>query len=132
MTSREAVKLAYIEFQKDFEEGEETNHWLKNVIKGLKQAEKDLEVLEALKRNLCLADSCIDFYIDEDKNINTKFDTNDYQIVLAYLIDATCPFCLSKNVKVKYAKALENRQLYYCYCDDCHKDFGSVRGIKND
>lgn len=104
----------------------------KGVDELLKIIEKDLEVLEALKRNLCLVENCIDFYVDEDKNINAKTDTNDYQIVLAYLIDATCPLCLSKNVKVKYAKALENRRLYYCFCDDCHKDFGSVRGIKND
>lgn len=48
MTSKEAVKLAYTEFQKDFKDGEETNEWLTRVINGLKQAEKDLEILEIL------------------------------------------------------------------------------------
>ena len=52
MTNKEAVKLAYTEFQKDFENGEETNQWLTNVIDGLKQAEKDLEVLEILKKQI--------------------------------------------------------------------------------
>ena len=48
MESKEAVKLAYIEFQKDFDDGEEINQWLTNVIEGLKQAERDLEVLETI------------------------------------------------------------------------------------
>jgi len=52
MTSKGAVKLAYTEFQKDFVDGEESNEWLKNVIKGLKQAEKDLEVLEIIKKHI--------------------------------------------------------------------------------
>ena len=60
MTSKEAVKLAYIEFQKDLDY-DENNQWLKNVIEGLKQAEKDLEVLEILKNknvNICLIKDC--------------------------------------------------------------------------
>lgn len=48
MTSKEAVKLARKEFQKDFLDGEETNEWLSRVIKGLEQAENDLEVLHYL------------------------------------------------------------------------------------
>lgn len=49
MTNKEAVKLAYKELQKDFEDGEETNQWLTDVIEGLKQAEHDLNILEELK-----------------------------------------------------------------------------------
>lgn len=49
MTSKKAVELARKEFQKDFEDGEETNQWLTTVINGLKEAEKDLEILETLK-----------------------------------------------------------------------------------
>lgn len=49
MTSKEAVKLAYKEFQKDIDDGDENNQWLKNVIAGLKQAEHDLNTLEELK-----------------------------------------------------------------------------------
>lgn len=71
MTSKDAVKLAYIEFQKDFEEGEETNQWLKNVIEGLKQAEKDLEALEIIKKKL----------IDVQDIIYT---TDDYELYKAY------------------------------------------------
>ena len=50
MSGKEAVKLAYIEFQKDFEDGEETNQWEANVIEGLKKAEKDLEMIDLLKK----------------------------------------------------------------------------------
>lgn len=49
VTSKGAVIAARIEFQRDFEDGEENNEWLTNVIEGLKQAEKDLEILEILK-----------------------------------------------------------------------------------
>lgn len=52
MKSLEAVKLAITEFQKDFLDGEETNEWLSRVIKGLEQAENDLEILEILKKHL--------------------------------------------------------------------------------
>ncbi len=52
MVSKEAIKAAITEFQKDFEDGEETNQWLTNVIEGLKQAEQDLKVLEIFKKHL--------------------------------------------------------------------------------
>lgn len=52
MESKEAVKLARLEFEKDFKDGEETNQWLTSVIEGLKQAEKDLEILNILKKYL--------------------------------------------------------------------------------
>lgn len=71
MESKEAVGLAYIEFQKDFEDGEETNQWLKNVIEGLKQAERDLEVLEIIKKGFSknfLAERLKDAYLRDDLN----------------------------------------------------------------
>lgn len=49
MESKEAIKLARLEFEKDFKDGEETNQWLTSVIEGLKQAEKDLEKLKYYK-----------------------------------------------------------------------------------
>ena len=49
MTSKEAVKLARIEFEKDLEY-DENNQWLKNLIPALEQTEKDLEVLEILRK----------------------------------------------------------------------------------
>lgn len=48
MTSKEAVELARREFEIDFEY-DENNEWLRRVIEGLKEAEKDLEILEILK-----------------------------------------------------------------------------------
>jgi len=73
MTSKEAVKLAYIEFQKDFEDGEETNQWLKNVIEGLKQAEKELEVLEIIMKR--------------QMDVKDIIDTTDYyELYQAYCI----------------------------------------------
>lgn len=52
MNTKDAVELAYIEFQKDYEDGEETNQWLKNVIDGLKQAEKELKALKIIKQHI--------------------------------------------------------------------------------
>lgn len=49
MTSKGAVRVARIKFKQDFEDVEETNQRIANVIDGLKQAEKDLEILEILK-----------------------------------------------------------------------------------
>lgn len=57
----------------------------REILKELAIIEKDLEVLETLKRNLCFYGCCIDFYKDEDENINTKMNTNDYQIVKEWL-----------------------------------------------
>lgn len=48
MTGKEAVKLARKEFQISWTE-EYCSEWLCCVIKGLEQAENDLEVLEILK-----------------------------------------------------------------------------------
>ena len=48
MTSKEAVETTRREFEIDLEY-DENNEWLRRVIEGLKQAEKDLEILEILK-----------------------------------------------------------------------------------
>ena len=48
MTSEEALKLAILEYEKDLET-DENNQWVKNVLKGLKKCQQDLEVLEMLK-----------------------------------------------------------------------------------
>lgn len=52
MTSKEAIKIARNVFQ--FENGEETDEWSRSVIKGLEQAEKDLEVLEIIRKNMMI------------------------------------------------------------------------------
>ena len=48
MTSKEALELAILDSEKDLEE-DENNQWVKNVLKGLKECQKDLERLEKLE-----------------------------------------------------------------------------------
>ena len=45
ITSKEALELAVLDSEKDLEE-DENNQWVKNVLKGLKECQKDLERLE--------------------------------------------------------------------------------------
>ena len=59
MTSEEALKLAILEYEKDLET-DENNQWVKNVLKGLKECQQDLEVLDILKKH----------YDKDDKNFN--------------------------------------------------------------
>ena len=51
MNSQEALKLAILEYEKDLE-FDENNQWAKNVLKGLKKCEQDLEVLDIIKRSI--------------------------------------------------------------------------------
>ena len=51
MTSKEALKLAILEYEKDLET-DENNQWIKDVLKGLKDGQQDLEVLAMLKNYL--------------------------------------------------------------------------------
>ena len=51
MTSKEALKLAILEYEKDLET-DENNQWIKDVLKGLKECQQDLKVLEILKKYL--------------------------------------------------------------------------------
>lgn len=53
MTSKEALKLAILEYEKDLET-DENNQWVKNVLKGLKKCQQDLEVLEIIKKHKLL------------------------------------------------------------------------------
>lgn len=50
MTSKEAIEIARNVFL--FENGEENDEWSRGVIEGLKRAEKDLEILEILRKHL--------------------------------------------------------------------------------
>lgn len=51
MTSKEALELAILEYEKDLE-FDENNQWVKNVLKGLKECVQDLEVLDIIKRSI--------------------------------------------------------------------------------
>ena len=48
--SKEALKLAILEYEKDLET-DKNNQWVKNVLKGLKECEQDLERLEKLEKD---------------------------------------------------------------------------------
>lgn len=63
MTSKEALKLAILEYGKDLET-DENNQWVKDVLEGLKECQQDLEVLEILKKYL--------YYDDESHFIKMK------------------------------------------------------------
>ena len=45
LTSKEALELAIIEYEKDLEL-DKNNQWVKNVLKGLKECQQDLDQLE--------------------------------------------------------------------------------------
>ena len=64
MTSKEALKLAILEYEKDLE-FDKNNQWVKNVLKGLKDGQQDLEVLEILKN-----------YLYYDNENHRKYDCN--------------------------------------------------------
>ena len=84
MKSKEAVKLARIEFEKDLEY-DENNQWLKNIIPVLEQAEKDLEVLEILKDSITDKEAHMIVMKDE---ITEKMKGEEFMI-LHYTIKGT-------------------------------------------
>ncbi len=47
MTSKKALELAILDYEKDLET-DENNQWAKYVLKGLKECQQDLKVLEIL------------------------------------------------------------------------------------
>lgn len=51
MNSKKALELAILEYEKDLEY-EETNQWVENVLKGLKDLKQDLEKLEKENQEL--------------------------------------------------------------------------------
>ena len=51
MTSKEALELAILEYEKDLET-DENNQWVKDVLKGLKECQQDLETLNIIKRSI--------------------------------------------------------------------------------
>ena len=49
MNSKEALKLAILEYEKDLE-FDENNQWVKNVLNGLKECQQNLVCLEKLEK----------------------------------------------------------------------------------
>lgn len=70
MNSKEALKLAILEYEKDLE-FDENNQWAKNVLKGLKKCEQDLEVLDIIKRSIYSKE--IHKYVMNEKLKGQKF-----------------------------------------------------------
>ena len=66
MNSKEALKLAILEYEKDLE-FDKNNQWVKNVLKGLKECQKDLERLEIYEK----------FTIPNLKNLILKLYNNE-------------------------------------------------------
>ena len=76
MTSKEALKLAILEYEKDLET-DENNQWIKDVLKGLKECQQDLKVLEILniiKRFMMIG---VDVIRDDDINRIKEWLEND-------------------------------------------------------
>ena len=70
MTSKEALELAILEYEKDLE-FDENNQWVKNVLKGLKECVQDLEVLDIIKRSIYSKE--IHKYVMNEKLKGQKF-----------------------------------------------------------
>ena len=51
MTSKESLELAILEYEKDLET-DENNQWVKDVLKGLKECQQDLEILNIIKSSI--------------------------------------------------------------------------------
>ena len=67
MTSKQALELAILEYKKDLET-DENNQLIKDVLKGLKECQQDLKVLETLniiKRFMMIG---VDVIRDDDIN----------------------------------------------------------------
>ena len=122
MTSKEAVELARREFEIDFEY-DENNEWLRRVIEGLKQAEKDLDKLGQLED------------IEEELNLwcleeKQRTLTNFLKLILAeekgfyYKKDNEIYFCMwcirvgFKIVETKPCYVVKETTLKSCYYGD--------------
>ena len=76
MTSKEALTLAILEYEKDLET-DENNQWIKDILKGLKECQQDLKVLEILniiKRFMMIG---VDVIRDDDINRIKEWLEND-------------------------------------------------------
>lgn len=95
MISKEAVKLARLEFEKDFDDGEETNQWLVNVIEGLKLAERDLDILETLKNALV-----VERMPPKPFDPNEEFNFDSY---IHYIVKYNT-YIFDKNIREKFTQ----------------------------
>lgn len=89
MNSKEALKLAILEYEKDLE-FDENNQWVKNVLKGLKECQQNLVCLEKLTKAIDILKEVLNmgFIFKFGENIGnggyisiTKIDCNNATIV---------------------------------------------------
>ena len=76
MTSKQALELAILEYKKDLET-DENNQWIKDILKGLKECQQDLKVLEILniiKRFMMIG---VDVIREDDINRKKEWLEND-------------------------------------------------------
>ena len=89
MNSKEALKLAILEYEKDLE-FDENNQWVKNVLKGLKECQQGLDRSEKLEKVIDILKEVLKmgFIFKFGENIGnggyisiTKIDCNNTTIV---------------------------------------------------
>ena len=86
MTSKEALELAILDSEKDLEE-DENNQWVKNVLKGLKECQKDLERLEKLEKVIDFLK--LNFDISLDSKLRISDGSECVQTFITYLPENT-------------------------------------------
>lgn len=72
MTSKESLELAILEYEKDLET-DENNQRIKDVLKGLKECQQDLEILNIIKSSIF--NKVIHKYVLNEKLKGQKFMT---------------------------------------------------------
>lgn len=100
--SKKALELAILEYEKDLEY-EETNQWVENVLKGLKDLKQDLEKLEKENQQLnqtiqTIRQNTRNDYISHQEEINNSKEEFDHLLDKYYELG-------DENAKLK--KAIE-------------------------
>ena len=86
MTSKEALKLAILEYEKDLE-FDENNQWVKNVLKGLKECQQDLNRLEKLEKVIDFLK--LNFNMSLDSKLRISDDSECVQTFITCLPENT-------------------------------------------
>ena len=125
MTSKEALELAILEYEKETID-DENNQWVKNVLKGLKEVKQDLDRLEQLEDNIKIhketikmQHSQIESLQSENKKLNKQldvfFDKLDNNTLRAF--DLISYELKDENEKLK--KVIEILEGRICVNQDC-------------
>ena len=96
MNSKEALKLAILEYEKDLE-NDENNQWVKNVLKGLKKSQQDLDRLEKLEKVIKFLK--LNFDISLDSKLRISDGSECVQTFITYLPENTTIDEMFKTLK---------------------------------